>query len=67
MKEKIIAYCDINSIPDDQEYCLLAEHIESNTYDHIVCWNTNDFLAQGIWDFLHHMIDEEIFFLIGDV
>lgn len=68
-EQKISAYCDLNEIENVAVWLDYAQFVLSlpESITHLNAWNTQDFLATGIWQLIRGEIDDETFFQIGDI
>jgi hypothetical protein len=60
-------YCDINDITVPRTLAYLLPTISEPLYTHCVARCTLDFFAYGLWQLAHDHIDDEQFFVIGDI
>ncbi len=71
LQKKMNLYCDLNDILAPHRYDEVVRIIEDNSgsdvLQHVVTYNTDDFLVQGLRDLAHAKIDDEAFFQIGDI
>lgn len=71
LQKKTALYCDLNEIQPASKYDEIIQVIENNNVEnvlqHLVTYNTEDFLIQWLWDLAHGKITDEEFFQIWDI